>query len=183
MLVQPDKMELGDKRLNPDEAVAEQREMALRQASRFRISGQAELEDPDRATGSQMAWQEVIRRLQRCNPAIRVKDGIPGNVAIYIPKKHGEYHESDFADPPEDEFFLHHRYITGFPKQPLSEYSYVDLDTSLLPTREHRGWRSVLIALIKAGAIKYRDSIREFGNPELDQRSGRWFQQVSKFNR
>lgn len=183
-LVETDPMELGDKRLNPEESVCREREDLLKVASAKKIYGQAELEDPMRAFGPRLQWTEVISKLHRCNPEIKVKDGIPGNVALYIRKRADEYSDADMMMPdqrPKDEFFLHHKYVTGFPKQPMHEYSTVDIDTSHLPTREHRGWRSVLIALIKSGAITYRSAVKEFGDPSGDLRSGRWFEQLQEY--
>lgn len=182
MLVQVDKHELGDKRLDPKEAVCREREDLLKLASTRKIDGQAELEDPARSGGAHMHHHELIRRLLRCNPALCFKDGIPGNVAVYIRKKPFEYEEADYhAGNSPDAFFTHHRYVTGFELKPLPQWSHVRLDTSHLPTREVRGWRSVLIALIKARAFTYSDAVAEFGDPILDQRSTHWFKHLQKY--
>ena len=184
-LVEVDPLELTDKRLNPEEAVIRERQELLKMASKSKISGQEELEDAERACGPRLNWTEVLRRLQKCNPQIQVKDGMPGSVALYLRKKSWEFTESDqLGDQrPKDPFFIDHKYVGGFPKHEMPEYSFVDIDTSHLPTREHRGWRSVLIALIKTGAITYESAIKEFGDPTGDSRSGRWFDQVGKFKK
>ena len=193
-LIQVDSNELGDKRLNPEEANLRETEALLKMEAKKKIWGQEELEDPERSSGSRMGWTELIRRLQKCNPEIRVRDGSAGSVALYFKKRYDEYTDVDdliLHNPtaaramnipvPSDSFFVHHKYITGFEKQPLTEYSHVDLDSSHLATHEHRGWRSVLIALIKARVITYCDAITEFGDPIHDKRSGRWFHQLQNY--
>jgi hypothetical protein len=195
-LVQTDIHELGDERLNPEENVARLREELLQQEAKKKIWGQEELEDPERSSGPCIPWARLIGRLQKCNPGIRVRDGIPGNVALYFRKRPDEYTEVDeiiLLNPelarsmdipvPDDDFFVHHKYVGGFEMKPMPEWAHVTLDSSEIAHREVRGWRSVLIALIKARVITYEAAVAEFGDPETDSRSGRWFDQVAKFKR
>lgn len=181
MLIQPDIHELGDKRLNPEEAVIKERNELLGIAAKKKIHGQAELENPERSGGPKMPWQEVLRRIRKCNPEIRAKDGSPGSIALYRPKRPWEYELSDFVEiPPNGLFFRDHKYVGGFEKQPMPEYAHVTLDSSHLPLREVRGWRSVLMALIKAKAVTYEKVCRQFGEP-TGSRSGRWFDECYSF--
>jgi hypothetical protein len=184
-LVQVDRDELGDKRLNPEEAVCREREDLLKQASKHQIWGQKELEDHERSAGPRMPYTELIRRLHNINPSIKIREGKPGSVAVYFLKPREDWENVSYAGDtkPSDEFFLDHRYITGFEKEPLPEYSHVTLDTSRLPVREIRGWRSVLIALIKAHVITYEQAIHEFGDPSNDKRSTRWLDQTLKYRK
>lgn len=192
--VETDRAELGDKRLNPEESVIRERESLLSICATRRIWGQDELEKAERADGPRLPYTELLRRIHLCNPAIVAKDGMEGSVALYIRKRPEEYTETDNIlrfqpwlaremniPVPKDEFFIDHKYLTGFRKEAIAEYSYITIDSSLLPHREMRGWRSVLIALIKAGAVRYSDAISIFGNPEGDKRSTRWFDQLQKF--
>lgn len=183
--VEPVKAMLGDKHLDPEESVIREREDLLKQAAKMRIHGQDELEQSERSAGPRMGWTELLRKLWKCNPQIRVKDGSPGSIALYILKKPWESEESDYTseDRPKDDFFVDHKYVGGFQKESMPEYSHVTLDTSNLPVRELRGWRSVLIKLIKAGVISYRAAIQEFGDPSLDQRSRFWCEQLAQFRR
>src|ERR1700730_12694506 len=89
-LVQVDPLELTDKRLSPEEAVIREREALLKQAGKAKIDGQEELEDAERSAGPRMPYQEVLRRLLKCNPNIQIKDGSPGSVALYILKHPSE---------------------------------------------------------------------------------------------
>jgi hypothetical protein len=178
-LVQTDINELGDKRLNPEEMVYKLREDILKQESKKRIYGQDELQQIERSAGPRIHTSELIKRLQKINPGIHVKDGKWGSVALYYKKKRFEYKESDFFEtPPNGEFFTHHKYVGGFELGWLPEWGHVTVDSSNVALHEVRGWRSVLISLIKAKVISYQAAITEFGNPVGDKRSRFWFEQL-----
>lgn len=183
-LVEVDPLELTDKRLNPEESVAKEREELLAIEAKKKIVGQKELEDVERASGPRIQWADLIARLQKLNPNIRVKDGVEGSVALYLKKRPEEYTPADlsrFEVPPNGQFFIDHKYVTGFPKQPLAEWSTVTVDTSHVAHREQRSWRSVLLSFIKQRAFSYRAAIEEFGDPTGDvraYRAGGWFDQM-----
>jgi len=178
--VEPNKAMLGDKHLDPTESNVRLREDILKQESVKRIHGQDELEKSDRSLGSRLYFTEILRRLWNCNPQIRVRDGAEGSVALYIEKRRDEYHESDYEVPPNGIFFADHRYVGGLLKEWLPEWGHVTTDTSLVAHHEVRGWRSVLIGLIKAKIITYKRAIEEFGDPFHDQRSQFWYEQLFK---
>jgi hypothetical protein len=180
MLIEVDSSQLGDTHLSPEEAIIREREELLKKASKHRIWGQTELEDSGRTGGSRLYYTEVIRRIRNINPAIMIREGSDGQVAIYRPKRHDEYDWEQFDPKVGADWRWDHEYVSGMPKDWLPEYSGITLDSSNLPTREFRGWRSILIALVKGGAISYSESISEFGDPSNDRRSGLWFEQLSK---
>jgi len=184
MLVQTDINELGDKRLNPDEAVYREREDLLKLASTRKIGGQEELEDAERSCGPRLSWQEVIRRLRLCNPELKFHDAQGGaHIAVYRPKNRAELEADRYErDPEKHEWWNDHKYAGGFPKQELPEYSHVILDTSNLPVREIRGWRSVLLSMIKAGGITYSASVKHFGEA-IGFRSSRWYEQMQPYRK
>jgi hypothetical protein len=180
VLVQTDKNELGDVRLSPEEAVYREREELLKLASTRKIGGQAELEDAERSAGPRISWQEVIRRLRLCNPKLHFADSQGGaHIAVYRLKNRAEAADHEY-DPEKFDWWNDHIYVTGFPKQDMAEYSHVVLDSSNLPVREIRGWRSVLIALIKASAISHESTLKHFGEA-IGARSGRWHEQLQHF--
>jgi hypothetical protein len=181
MLIQPDSQELGDKRLSPAEAVAREREELLEKASKKKIQGQEELEDPDRSAGPRLYYTEILRRLWKLNPEFRVEDGKDGSVAIYRPKRRDEYDWEQWDPMAPTKWRWDFEYVTGMEKGYLPEYSHLLLDSSRLATKEVRGWRSILIPCIESRAITYRGAIQEFGDPANDQRSGRWFEQLQKY--
>ena len=181
-LVQVDRQELGDCRLSPEEAVIKERESLLTLESKKKIVGQEELEHQERSAGARLSWTEFLRRLLRCNSELQVRDGSKDAIALYARKKAYEYTEADYgAAPPNGEFYRDHKYVSGFEKQDLPEYSHVILDSSMLPVREYRGWRSVLLTLMEHKALDYRKVIKEFHDPSSDSRSGRWMQQTQQY--
>ena len=176
MLIETDKTQLGDTHLNPEETVIREREELLTLAASRKIHGQAELEDPRRAYGPRLQYTEIVSKLSRLNSRLKFLEGSPGNLALYLPKKRNEYNAEE-REWDKDAFFWHHKYVGGIPKEELPEYGYVTLDSSNLPVREIKSWRSVLIALIKAGAITYTQAITEFGEA-VGPRSVRWHEQL-----
>jgi len=184
MLVVNDRRRLGDQFLDPTENLAKLKEGNAKLVEKQKIAGQAELEDSERAGGPRIPYQELVRKIQKLNSNIKVLDGSPGSVAIYVLKTNKEIAESaneDNGDRTRSDWFKAHKYVTGCPKEPLPEYSTVTVDERGIAKRELRGWRSILIALIKNRAITYRQAVEEFGDPLTDSRSGRWFEQLQSY--
>lgn len=193
MLIQPDINELGDKRLDPKESVAQKREECLSMAARKRIHKQDELEDAARALGPRIGYGEMVRKLRKLVPSLKFLDGSPGNIAVYAPRDRGEieqrfyqwYQEQEEAAARgrkrQDSFFLYYKYVGGFPKSELQEYTTIDIDNANLGTKEHRSWRTVLIGLIRQGLVSYASVIKEFGDVGHDRRGWRWRDSLRKW--
>lgn len=183
-LVETDINELGDKRLDPKEGVAQQREKCLAQASQYRIEDQDELADAGRMYGARLGYAALLSRLQKLAPGLQARDGAPGQLALYFPRKEKELDAAirEGSGGSGDLFFLMHKYVGGFPKEELPEWGYVDIDTSLIATREHsRGWRTVLIGLMHCSVISYQDAIEEFGDPAKDPRGHIWLKKTKEW--
>lgn len=179
MLFQTDINELGDKRLNPVEGVSKLREDCLKDASKFRIPDQDELSNSERSIGSRMPYTELLTRLQKRVPDLVAKEGSPGNLALYCPRTTEQLDAALREGGNSDFFFIFNRYVGGMPKEDLPEWGYVDIDTSLIATREHlRGWRTILIGLIRCGVLSYEDAVAEFGDPSADQRNTVWMKKL-----
>lgn len=179
--VETDKRMLGDSHLSPEEGVIREREKCLKQAGQYRIYGQAELENPERALGPRLPYTQFIAKLRYIATELKAIDGSQGNIALYYPRSAEDYAATlrEWSERGKnDHFFQYHRYVGGFPKEDLPEYSTVDIDTSLLPTRERRGWRSVLITLIKQGVVSFNDAVSMFGDVGTDRRGWRWNEQL-----
>jgi hypothetical protein len=179
--VEPDRSQLGDRHLDPKEAVIREREELLKTTSRSKIYGQQELEDQERSAGPRLSYTEIIYRLHKINPQLKVVDGIKGSVAIYRPKFYYEYDIQD-KDPTKRAWAWDYKYVGGMEKQSLPEWSHLILDTSNLPVKEIRGWRSVILSCVKNRAITSAQADEQFGNPMFDSRSTRYREQVREFN-
>lgn len=169
---------LGDRSLNPEESVIRLREENNSLLNNRRLHRQAELSDANRSAGPRLSWQEVVFRLSKCNPSLLFTDGSAGNVAIYRPFNRQELAEREY-DWTRPAWWNDHQYVGGFPKDWLPEYSHVRTNERNLPTREYRGWRSVLLSLLKANAITIECANRHFG-AATGQRSWSWNQQIQE---
>ncbi len=172
--------QLGDKHLDPKEEVARQREELLSDIAPRKAYGQEELEKSDRSKDGHLYYSVLLRKLKVLYPSFLVKDGIPGNVAIYRPKTSAEILNEGY-DLGRPKWHNESRYVTGFPKNYIPEWGHYLNDTDGVAEREVRGWRSILIAMIKQGLFTYAAAVKEFGNPEHDQRSRFWFEQLQEY--
>lgn len=173
-LVLPDTGRLGDKKLgNPLEFEAKEKEDTRKAHQKNKIANQDELEDQERSAGPRMAPNEFIRRVKNENSQLIVRDGgVPGAVALYVYVEPRAREEGN-----EDEPF---KYVGGFKWEPLPEFAHVINDEWGVAKREYRGWRSVLIGLIKAKVLTYRQAVDQFGEP-LGSRGNLWHQQLRDY--
>jgi hypothetical protein len=170
VLIQPDRNELGDLRLDPKESLAKIKEDNLKQFAKCKVPGQALLENTDMALGQPMAWKEFVRRLEKLKSPCRVwihDGGVPNAIAIHV------WRMKDNGEGPQ----LAWDYVGGFKKDMLPEFSSVKTDQHGLPTEEVRGWRSVLLGLIKNKVFSFNAIVQEFGDAN-GQRSGLWHEQL-----
>lgn len=163
-LVQTDINELGDKRLNEIEAIAKIKEDTAKLVESKKIPNQKLLENREMALGRPMDYTDFIFKVSKLNPAIIFQDGgFPKAIAV-CHTVHGEK-----------------KYITGFLKTVLPEFSAVIVDDKGLIQKggvgEVRGWRSVLLSLIKAGALTEKQVNLTFG-PAMGQRAVLWDAQL-----
>ena len=133
--------------------------------------------------GPRIQFSDMVAKLQRLVPSLRVMDGSPGSVALYVPRNRKELEDATRGwQFDRDVFFLRHKYVGGFPKQPIHEFSGLDVEEyTRLPNREQRGWRSVLIMLLQHGLVSYHGLVKEFGDCETDKRGWRWREATQKW--
>jgi hypothetical protein len=161
MLIQPDKNELGDLRLNIEEGVAKAKEDNIRMASQYRIPDQDLLSKVEMAVGNPMDWKDLVNKLLRLSTNIVVeKGGYPNAVAVRVIKK------DEFGETQK-------QYVSGFLMERMPEFSAIIKDENDLPKREIRGWRTVLDALIDTGVVTQKKCDLIFG-PALGQRAVLW---------
>jgi hypothetical protein len=167
--------------LDPEESLAKLKEENEAIYEKRKIAGQKELEDQERSAGPRIPFAELLSRLKKLNSQLIVRDGLPGHVALYAPRslKELETAERDFE---RDIFFHLHKYVSGFPKEDMPEYAHIIVDERGLPKREYRGWRSVLMPLIKQGVISYEAAVEEFGEA-MGQRSHRWHSELRNYRK
>lgn len=165
MLILTDSNDLGDKRLSPEEGVAQLKEKIQKQVAAKKIPNQKLLEDHDQALGSPLSHTEFIRRLRLMKPSLVIQDG---GVAGAIQLRHA-------VNDPEEGVVT--RYVTGFYKGVLPEFSSILTDEHGMPGREIRGWRTVLLVLIHCKIATYAEVKAAFGEPH-GQRGILWREQM-----
>jgi hypothetical protein len=175
LLIVTDINELGDKRLNLEEGLAQLKERNLALAATKKIPNQTFLENQDMALGNPMSPQEFIRRITKVNSDICVQPGgVRGAVAVYY---------VCMDDDPESPTFGQSRkkYVTGFyVDRMFPEFSAVLPDEMGIAKREIRGWRSSLLALLAVGALTYPQVKAVFGEPK-GERGILWQEQTLRY--
>ena len=172
--------QLGDTHLDWNEFVVKEREYLRSLISHREAFGQKDIEKVERSEGSRLYYSVLLRKLRNIYPQLMVKDGIPGNVALYRPKTQAEIINEgyDLAVP---KWYSEYKYFTGFPKGAIPEWGHYINDTDGIAEREVRGYRSVLIAMVKQRLVTYEKVVDEFGDPIHDQRSKYWFEQLNGY--
>src|SRR5208282_5005727 len=124
----------------------------------YRQSDHDWFKDFSRRRGVAMHSSDLIYRLQKLNPHISVQQ------QINFPDDWGLYTTA----------YGRIQFLTGLPKNWLTEFSYALVDERNLPLEERRGWRTVLVYLLYKGALEWDDVFREFGDPMDGFNDERW---------
>lgn len=171
MLLDPQGNKLGDKNLKDYDAVAKIREDNRKLTDKHKIPNQAILEDREAAIGVAMAPATFIQRLQKLPGVIVEPGGVPNAVAVRATVLDGD------PESPTNGTYIK-KYISGFfTNQIMPEWSYLILDKNGIPTREVRGWRTVLLALFHSRICTYPQLKAAFGEPN-GQRNVLWREQT-----
>lgn len=173
MLIVNSPADLGDQKLSPQEANFKIQEENQKLIDAKKIPNQSLLENTDMALGTPMVYSELIRRVQKIAPQVIFEDG---GVKNAIAVRHYTY---DPYGGDDAQGGYQKKYISGFYKEVLPEFSSITTDKKGLPHRELRGWRSVLLALMKAEVVPFEALVKEFGHP-TGQRSCLWSEQTQE---
>lgn len=166
MLIETDKEELGDKRLNPEEGLKKLKEENQALIDQRKHPDQEFLANKDAAKGSPLPISEFLHTLTRLNPLLLFKPSkVWGrdSVAIY---------QVVNGEP---------QYVTGFfvDTGTIPEWTSLEnKDVHGLYSRTQRGWREVIVQLIKAKAINPREIAETFGQATGQRAEKSWHKQV-----
>ena len=165
-VVFPDIHELGDTRLDPKENVAKLKEKIVAQRKGHVLPEQPYLL-MQAAVGRPLGWREFIRKLKKLNPALIIMDGgYPNAIQLRLPDPNPEPGEPNT------------KYVGGFKKQVLSEFDTATTDEWGVADKFERGWRTVILHLIKWGYARKEDADRIFGEASGNTRSDLWSRQI-----
>ena len=163
MLILPDSADLGDKRLSPEEGVAQLKEKITSERAQHKLIKQDELENVEMSLGHPMPWQELCRRIKQLNHSLIIcEGGYPGAMQV----------RAEVAVTPEEPSGT--KYVTGFMKDILSEFdSVTQKDKWGVAKRVNRGWRTVIMDIVLKGYATKAQVDKVMGEA-LGQRAWRW---------
>jgi hypothetical protein len=169
-LIYTDGKKISSDDLNAEDALAKLKADNTKQAEKFKLVGQDELEDTAKGLGRPLVWHQFLLLLRKINPNLIFREGgCPNAVHISIADpKHPE------AKPDGT------RYVGGCMKEVLPEFGWVTVDEMGLPIDEKRGWRTVLLRLIHSKVVSKKKVDEVFGLA-LGQRSDRWYAQTRNY--
>ena len=122
------------------EALSRSYEDTDRRIAENRIPDQDSWKESERRIGRSMTHQALGRYVSRSNPAVVMETSLadPSCAGFYALDGRGK------------------RYLVAFHKGYLPEWSIIETDKADLPVRERRGWRTVLMRLLKQRILSFR---------------------------
>jgi hypothetical protein len=159
--------------LNEHMARLKERNFNSEGTKRQRWDDQEELKDDESRRGRPMRHSDFFAVLQKLVPNLYVTDGrIQGHLAVFrtYPSPQLRLEGRDFE------------YLFYCPTGILPEFSQYQFDEKMdVPIREsQRGWRTVLLRLIKAGLLSEETCEKVFGRATECVASNRWFRELQK---
>lgn len=118
-----------------------------------------------RRKGEVMHSSDLIYRLQQLNPHIKVQS------QVNFPDDWGLYSSA----------LGRVQFLTGLPKNWMTEFSYAIVDDRDLPLEERRGWRTVLVYCLMKGALTWDQVLAEFGEPNDAWNETRWCEATANY--
>jgi hypothetical protein len=161
-------------RLSTAEHTARLREMNYysHAVKKQRWDHQEEYQNTFARFGTPMHHSDLLRRIKKLVPSLYVVDGrIVGDLALY----------RTYDQPQPDLEGRTFRYLFYIPTGLLPEFSIYEFDERDIPVRETlRGWRTVLLRLIKSGLLTEAASDLEFGKA-TGEASTVWYRQLFEY--
>lgn len=139
---------------------------------RQRWQNQEDYENHLARIGSPMHHSDLLRKLRKLVRNLFITDGrIIGDLAVF----------QIFPCPQPDLGWRDFKYLFYIPTGLMPEFSQYEFDSRDIPVRESkRGWRTVLLRLIKLGLLSEERCNREFGDAR-GEASTVWHRQLYEF--
>jgi len=166
MLILPDSTHLGDKKLSAEEKLKQSFEQTDHMLDRYRLDDHETLKDQAARMGTPMHHNELIRKVTALNASVWAEDSLTNPTTVI-----GFY--TKLPDGSK-------KYLGSFEKGFLPEFSYVLVDAADLPIKEKRGWRTVLLRLLKQGVLSWGQIKAAFGD-SMHVSSERWRRETQKY--
>ncbi len=143
------------------------REMSDSYLGANRLPDQDNFKDKERQLGKAMHSSEFVQKVLKLNPGILCEDSLNcrGHAGFY----YVEAGEKKYTN-------------ASFQKGILPEFSIIATDAADLPVRVQYGWREVLLRLVKARQLSFRQVVRMFGDAGTVQAKA-WRRNIRNFRR
>jgi hypothetical protein len=138
-----------DEPMSKAEVLAKRTEELYHQMSSQRRPEQEEHTNPHARLGRPLHHSEFVHRLRRLIPTLALREGQPGNIALYRPTPNGDAL-----------VYLGYLYKGDNP-----EYSTWLLNEWDVPVQERRGWRTTLLRLILNSTLTEQQVNQVFPRP------------------
>lgn len=147
------------KQLSPHERLLASFEQTDRMLQQYRLDDHEALKNAETRIGKPMLHTELIQRVSKLthNRVWAEDSRNDSKVSGFYTVREGVKH-----------------FLGAFDKGPLPEFSFILTDSADLPVKEKRGWRTVLVRLLKQGVLTWSQVISGFGDATHSVSSGRW---------
>lgn len=162
----------GAPRLSTAEHVARLKELNYNATKKQRWANQEDYENDVARIGTPLHHSDLLRKIRKLVPSLYIMDGrIVGDLAVF----------QTYPCPQPDLGGRDFRYLFYIPTGVLPEFSQYEFDARDVPIRESkRGWRTVLLRLIKLGLLSAERCDQEFGAAR-GEASTVWYRQLYAF--
>lgn len=169
---------LGDRLPRDKDSIAQKTEKTQNfRDEHHKLPGQDFLTNQDMAAVNYLEPFDFIRRLRKLNASLLFGvGGVPGCVSLWTTALDDEPTSPTYGKLVEMPISCGFRV-----DRPLPEFSWLETDKWNIATKEgERGWRTVLMRLIKGGFLKYHAVKAEFGEPH-GERGKLWHEQLREY--
>lgn len=172
MLIYDSSTRLGDRILSKEEALLKSYEGTDRRLQQYRSHDHEELKNEAVRTGRRMHSSDLIFKVRQLNPKLWIEETNSqrfGRVFNFYTIGVNEEHQ-------EEKVCCGTAFYPGW----MPEFSWIEVDRADLPIKEHRGWRTVVLRLLKAGYLTWNQVRDTFGDAE-GLNSRRWREETQPY--
>ena len=152
---------------SPEEALQAMWEDTESQIAAYRYPDQDSFKNAEKQTGKGMWSNDLVRKVLKLNSKLFVEDSValPGNAAFYTTIE-------------GDKKYTNANFKKGF----IPEFTIMKCDAADLPVEFIWGWRTVLMRLVKFGALTMRQINKVWGDVHYsDARGKHWAAHMAGF--
>jgi len=153
--------------LSGKEALQQKFEQTDKLLEQYRLSDHEQLKDAEARLGAPLTHAMLIQRVLKLNSNLWAEDSINDSSVVGLYRRDQEGNKE---------------FLVAFDKGWMPEFSIIFTDAADLPVKEKRGWRTVLIRLLKKRALSWAQVKSVFGDVHgTHERNTRWRQETRPY--